>query len=273
VLEDASRCYCVVLHALLEAHEPSAGSSPPDAAGAAARASSQQQGGRGGGGSGGSWPGDTHQQQQQQKQQQQQPPPSAVGAAGDGAAAAPRAQHADAPGAAPLPGRHSSADEGSSLHSWRIGSARKRTLFAGYVSYEQIATFLEGSGPAGRRLLEALVSKGSGAHTQRDRVVMTGPNGVGRCEVAVTKLVQQQQQQQEGGAGGVAGAAQPQQQQQQQRGLLQRAWQAAAGVQQALDALSAVRPGASSGPCSMLCALMTLRLPVGFLAQELLEAV
>jgi hypothetical protein len=203
-------------------------------------------------------------------------------------------QQADADAPAPsLPGRHSSTDESGSS-AWQIGT-HKRTLFAGYVSFQQVQDFMESSSRNGRSLLDGWLKAPKAP--QKDKVVMTGPGGMGRCEVAVTKLEAPAaagaasssgsslatQPQGTGGPGqqqgqGLQGAAQQQQQPQgvgAGQGLLQRGLQrarvVASGVQQALDVLSELQPGPAAS--HMLCALMSLRLPVHFLAQELLAAV
>lgn len=279
VLENVSRCYCVVLHAVLDMHDSTADLQQADlGADMAARLSSQATLNANSTSSG-------HTQHQQPSPVQQQHGTSTSAAA---------TQQADAPDApAPsLPARHSSTDESSG--AWQIGT-HKRTLFAGYVSFQQVQDFIESSNRNGRSLLDGWLKAPKAP--QKDKVVMTGPGGMGRCEVAVTKLEApaaagaasssgsslasqpqgtggpSQQQGQE-----VQGAAQQQQQTQgvgAGQGLLQRGLQrarvVASGVQQALDVLSELQPGPAAS--HMLCALMTLRLPVHFLAQELLAAV
>jgi hypothetical protein len=211
----------------------------------------------------------------------------------------------------------------SSPLGWQIGTQR-RTLFAGYVSYAQILDFMDSSARS-KTLLDALMGSKAG---QQDKVVMTGPGGVGRCEVAVKKVQDSKEQGSRSssfstaggsshrgstsaaadaaqlaaaGAGGshsnsssstgvsrqavgsssggstgeqqAPAAAQQQQQQrpQQQRGLLQRGLQRArmlaSGVQQALSDINS-----NGGGCNMNCAMMLLKLPVSYLARELLDA-
>jgi hypothetical protein len=189
---------------------------------------------------------------------------------------------ADAP--VSLPTHHSSTDDSGS-GAWQIGT-HKRTLFAGYVSFQQILDFMEGSSRTGRSLLDSWLKTPKAP--QKDKVVMTGPGGMGRCEVAVTKtevpgaasnsssssLIGQQGQQQNS-PGAVVGqqlsAGGAERQGLLQRGL-QRARFVATGVQQALDVLSDLQSAGGSAS-HMLCALMTLRLPVHYLVQELLAAV
>jgi hypothetical protein len=164
------------------------------------------------------------------------------------------------------------------------------------VSYAQILQFLDVC--ARNKNVFGGVWMGLSSSEQRDKVVMTGPGGVGRCEVAVTKRQRQQprtaqqqaaqlpQQQQaasssvaiEAGSGRISdSSSNPEQQQQQQqpppgsffqRPLLQRARMLASGLQRALS--NAPNEGPSF---SLLCALMLMRLPVQYLAHELLEAV
>jgi hypothetical protein len=145
---------------------------------------------------------------------------------------------------------------------------------------------MEGNSRNGRSLLDSWLKAPKAP--QKDKVVMTGPGGMGRCEVAVTKTevpgaasnssssLSGQQGQQQSSPGAVVG----QQSsggggEQQRQGLLQRGLQrarvVATGVQQAL-VLSDLQP-AGGGASNMLCALMTLRLPVHYLVQELLAAV
>jgi hypothetical protein len=183
--------------------------------------------------------------------------------------------------------RHHSSTDDSGSGAWQIGT-HKRTLFAAYVSFQQIVDFMVGSSRNGRSLLDSLLKTPKAP--LKDKVVMTGPGGMGRCEVVVTKLDapaappssasssghrHQQQgpavEQQQGAA-----AAGGDQQQRGGGGLLQRGLQrarfVASGVQQALDVLSELQPN-EGGASTMLCALMTLRLPVQYVAQELLAAV
>lgn len=290
VLEDVGRCYCVVLHAILDLQDSST-IDMPDGADVAAHLSTHSKQ-------------DTHSStgntadQQQSLQQQQQATDSVCAATGAAACEQPAPPAAAAAAAAGVGGRSSSTDDGSG--AWKIGT-HKRTLFAGYVSFQQILDFMEGSSSrngTARSLLDALGLKAPKA-PQKDKVIMTGPGGMGRCEVAVTKLERPvtsnsstassagsfaAQQQRGGGGGGAAAADSPAaaaagREQQQQQGLLQRGLQrarvVASGVQQALDVLSELQPSvqAASSTTNMLCALMTLRLPVHHLAQELLAAV
>jgi hypothetical protein len=74
------------------------------------------------------------------------------------------------------------------MANWTIGT-RKRTLFAGFVSHQQIHEFIHSSssnskGQAG--LLGSMLAQV--AKPAKDKVVMTGPGGMGRAEVAITKL-------------------------------------------------------------------------------------
>jgi hypothetical protein len=299
-----------VLHAVLDAHEDTAAADLQPGAelvsDVAARLASQARL-------------DNHssngqpQQQQQESElpQQQQQQPSSNGSSIVGGSGVPATPAAGPDVPVSLPGRHhhSSTDESGSS-AWQIGT-HKRTLFAGYVSFQQILDFMEGSGSSsgrnGRSLLESWLRGSAPKGPHKDKVVMTGPGGMGRCEVAVTKLelpaaaghadssshnssssANGGQQLPQGSGSGTAAAAQNQQQQQQagsvdqqqqRQGLLQRGLQrarvVASGVQQALDVLSELQPagGAGAGRSNMLCALMTLRLPVHYLAQELLAAV
>lgn len=282
VLEDVSRCYCVVLHAVLDMHDDAAADSQQ--ADLAARLSRQTRLDSNGSGTTG----------EQHPQAAPQHHTSNGNASSSGAAAATQQQSeagTTAPAAAPA--RHSSTDESASS-TWQIGT-HKRTLFAGYVSFQQIQDFMDSSSSSrnGRSLLDSWL-KGPKAPL-KDKVVMTGPGGMGRCEVAVTKMEQPpattsgssssssslaaQQGPLQRGAGQQAAvpgdAQQLQQPQGQGQGLLQRGLQrarvVASGVQQALDVLSELQP--SPAASHMLCALMTLRLPVHFLARELLAAV
>lgn len=277
-----SRCYCVVLHAILDTHETTADQT--DVTELAAQLSNQAR---------------LYQDSSsscttsQQQQQQQDAPPQH-----DGSATSTTTHQQQPHPSSTAPARTSSTD-GSSSGAWQIGT-QKRTLFAGYVSFQQILDFMESNSRNGRSLLDSWL-KGPKA-AQKDKVVMTGPGGMGRCEVAVTKMerpapsssssgtasslsAQQQQQQRPSppaanrslqSAGEQLGQAVGLSEQQQQRqGLLQRGLQrarvVASGVQQALDVLSELQP--SGCDVNMLCALMTLRLPAHYLAQELLAAV
>jgi hypothetical protein len=186
---------------------------------------------------------------------------------------------------------HSSTDDSGS-GAWQIGT-HKRTLFAAYVSFQQIVDFMAGSSRNGRSLLDSLLKTPKAP--LKDKVVMTGPGGMGRCEVVVTKLEapaappsstsssgqrHHQQQQQQGmpveQQQGVSADGGDKQRVGVGGGLLQRGLErarfVASGVQQALDVLSELQPN-GGGAATMLCALMTLRLPVHYVAQELLAAV
>ena len=323
------QCYCVVLHAILDdtseqpaeeayadlgalaarlsSHkmaEPSghSNSSSPDpgvpstAAGLAAAAAAHARSA-----AGSPAPGESEPQQQQQQQQ----PPSALSMA--------------------VGGGDDSMD-GSPV-AWKIGT-RKRTLFAGYVSFRQILDFINNSRSG--NLLEAILG-GSGAQT--DKVVMTGPGGTGRAEVAVTKLMGQVRPGSRGasstgngsvggnmggmgrrggsssshgglaadkatdgkqllGGGGAEGSLvdEPGSSSEQEdsgsvqsvksrgslleRGLF-RARQVATGIQKAVAEMNSTGSLASLGQsqCSMQCSLMLLRLPVRYIAREVLEAV
>jgi len=68
---------------------------------------------------------------------------------------------------------------------------QKRSLFSGYVPYAQILQFLDVC--ARNKTVFGGIWQGSVGSQQRDKVVMTGPGAVGRCEVAVTKRQRQQQ--------------------------------------------------------------------------------
>jgi len=271
-----------VLHAILDTHETTADQT--DVTELAAQLSNQAR---------------LHQDSSSitsQQQQQQDAPPQH-----DSRAASTTTHQQQPQPSSTAPARTSSTD-GSSSGAWQIGT-QKRTLFAGYVSFQQILDFMESNSRNGRSLLDSWL-KGPKA-AQKDKVVMTGPGGMGRCEVAVTKMerpapssssgtasslgAQQQQQQRpsppaanrspqsagEQPAGEQPGQAVGLSEQQQRQGLLQRGLQrarvVASGVQQALDVLSELQP--SGCDVNMLCALMTLRLPVHYLAQELLAAV
>lgn len=335
VLEDADKCYCVVLHAVLDSYEQAADHHYPDLA--AAHASSSRQA------SSINASGSSEQLQQPHHQRDNAAGGHAAAlaavasAAADSAAAAAAAAVASAGGAPASPGRPpgaaaaaaassrdnsgGGASTGSPL-SWQIGTQR-RTLFAGYVSYAQILDFMDSSARS-RTLLDALMGSKAG---QQDKVVMTGPGGVGRCEVAVKKVQDSSREQgsrsssfsaaggsSHGGSAAAAGAAgaaaragsshsngsssggaskqalgssgggssgeqqapaaaphPQQQQQQQQRGLLQRGLQRArmlaGGMQQVLSDINS-----GGGGCNMNCALMLLKLPVSYLARELLDA-
>lgn len=142
-----------------------------------------------------------------------------------------------------------------------VPSARRRLLlFAGYVSHAQVDAFLEDSS-RGRGLLGALL-RTRGAAGQQDSVTMTGPGGVGRAEVAVTRVAAPSASP-NNGSGAVAGA----------QGLLQRARALAAGVQQALadgQPSQSVSDGTPTTISSLVCAMMLLRLPTQHVARELL---
>lgn len=268
MLEGADRCYCVVLYAILDSFEnTAAGGSDPGSDRFPASFNSSRQ------------------PASQASIQPQQKANNASRVADTSQAAGPEASIASsaiAEGAQAVD--NSTADDGSG--TWQIGTHR-RTLFAGYVSYTQILDFLNSS-RSNRTLFDAFWSGKSSS--QQDKVVMTGPGGVGRCEVAVKKMIMikddmvavNSQQAGEsmnmaaataavsgsnssiGRQVEVAAAAK-------QKGLLQiglnRARGFAAGVQQAL---SDVTP--DNGCVNMQCALMLLKLPVDFLARELLNA-
>ncbi|KAF6250398.1 hypothetical protein COO60DRAFT_1647137 [Scenedesmus sp. NREL 46B-D3] len=334
VLEDADKCYCVVLHAVLDSYEQAA-DRYPDLEGMHTPSSKQAS----------SANEDITNERHEQAQKQQDGAAggqaaalaAAASAAADSAAASAAAavasagniaaQHSRQPGtaaaaAAAVNSRDNSGGgaSASSPLSWQIGTQR-RTLFAGYVSYAQILEFMDSSARS-RTLLDALMGSKAG---QQDKVVMTGPGGVGRCEVAVKKVQDSKEQasrsssssaaggSNHGGSAAAAAAAaeansshshssssggmnkqavgssgggssreqqasaathpqvQQQKQQQQQRGLLQRGLQRArvlaSGVQQALSDLNS-----SGGSCNMNCAMMLLKLPVSYLARELLDA-
>lgn len=267
-----SKCYCVVLHAVLDMHDSSA-DLQPDLTDVTARLSSQ-----------------THisasniSSAQQEPQQQQQQTVGVSQPSSNGSSSTRPPPDADAP--VSLPAHHSSTDESGS-GAWQIGT-HKRTLFAGYVSFQQILDFMEGNSRNGRSLLDSWLKAPKAP--QKDKVVMTGPGGMGRCEVAVTKtevpgattnsssssLSGQQMQQQSSPGAAVGQQSSGGGGEQQRQGLLQRGLQrarfVATGVQQALDVLSDLQPAGGSAS-NMACALMTLRLPVHYLVQELLAAV
>ncbi|KAF8071144.1 hypothetical protein HT031_001226 [Scenedesmus sp. PABB004] len=150
----------------------------------------------------------------------------------------------------------------------QAAAAAARTLFAGYVSYGQICDFV-GAGGRGRGLLGGLLGRARGA----DKVVMTGPGGVGRCEVAVTPREAPAGGGGGGGAGGEAGGAAQLEPARSTppKGLLQRARLLASGVQQALSDAGGGGAGGGGGGGSMMCALMLMRLPASFVARELLD--
>lgn len=177
---------------------------------------------------------------------------------------------------------HGSSRGGSgdgSQAEWQI-STRKRTLFAGYVSFAQIQDFLAGS--RNKSIFDLL---GSGNSTHKDKVIMTGPGGVGRAEVAVAKLdrgalvsadqhatsSQPAALQQDGSSGSnpVLQGVQQQQGSLPRQGFLSRARQMASGLQKAVADLNGSVGGVPN--CKMQCALMLLKLPVTYLAQELLD--
>lgn len=300
VLEDADKCYCVVLHAILGSYDHAAEPYPELGAEALHISSSKQA---------------------STSRQQQHPLDTVLGsgtgstgigtgigdgrqaAGGDSAGAQPPSAVAVAAGGAGSREGSGAGASGSPM-GWQIGT-RRRTLFAGYVSYSQILDFLESSARS-KSLLDTLMGSKAG---QQDKVVMTGPGGVGRCEVAVTTLEQNSRSnsgtpsgsQHSGAASDAAAAAKlssdggnggssssgggsgstavhpqqqasiPQQQRQQPRGFLQRSLQQArtlaSGVQQALSDIN------SGAACNMMCAMMLLKLPVSYLARELLDAV
>lgn len=252
MLEDADRCYCVVLHAILDhdnqpAADPEIGAAPASTASTgaavAAGASRSQQ--------------HSHNVDCHTTITSNQTALAAAATAGDA-------------------GRTNNGDE--SPKSWQIGT-RRRTLFAGYVSYGQILDFIDTNSRYTTLINAFWGAKGP----QQDKVVMTGPGGVGRCEVAVKKVAQQPST---GGlsmarpasAGGssdkplrIETSEATAVQQHQQRGLLQKglhkARSFASGVQQALSDVSM-----ESTSYNTQCALMLLKLPVTFLATELLKA-
>jgi hypothetical protein len=208
--------------------------------------------------------------------------------------------------------------------AWKIGT-RKRTLFAGYVSFKQILDFVSNSRSG--NLLEAILG---GAGAQTDKVVMTGPGGTGRAEVAVTKLMKAGRPLSRGASstgngsvggrndgcgsshGGVAtdkaadlkqvlgsgtgdgssleepssssteqvdaSTGQSGRSGQQRGSLLERglfrARQVATGIQRAVAEMNATGSLSALGQtqCSMQCALMLLKLPVRYIAREVLEA-
>jgi hypothetical protein len=263
VLSEPEHCYCVVLHALLDgcgagsgggAWRPSAEGS--EAAGLAVQQQQQEQQQE-----------QEQQENQQQEQRQQQQQAGTSGAEG-------RAVSTSGGGGG---GGGSSASDAPG-DAWRIGT-RRRCLFAGYVSYEQIVDFIAQSRGPTRNLLDALL--GPQPNGGKDRVVMTGPGGVGRAEVAVTRLAETPAARSGGGdasggaaasgggkgsSGGLADAQeQPPQQQRQEPGgsggsgggalgvggLLQRGFMrarlVASGLQKALEAEFAGGPAAAGG--------------------------
>jgi hypothetical protein len=331
VLEDADKCYCVVLHAVLDSYDHAADHHYPDLEAAHAQSSRQASSANANAtGSNGQLQQPHHQRGDTAGGETAALAAVASSSAGSAAAAA-AAAVASAGGAPASPSRHQGAaaaansrdnsgggaSAGSPL-GWQIGTQR-RTLFAGYVSYAQILEFMDSSARS-KTLLDALMGSKAG---QQDKVVMTGPGGVGRCEVAVKKVQDGSTEQgsrsssfsaaggsshggsaaadtaaaaaragsshsrssSSGGAskqavgssgGGSSSelqvpAAAPHPQQQQQRGLLQcgmqRARMLASGMQQVLSDING-----GGGSCNMNCALMLLKLPVSYLARELLDA-
>jgi hypothetical protein len=214
---------------------------------------------------------------------------TATDGGGDSAAAGPGSAAAAAAAAALGVASPTASDAAGSLPgspaAWQIGT-RKRTLFAGFVSYGQILEFMAGNRKGG--LVSSILGGGGGP--QKDKVVMTGPGGTGRAEVAVVKLERAAPPGADAGgaAGGSAGGglyrsnsssstgggagAGPQPDGgggNRLGGLLQRARQLAVGVQKAISDMDTP---AGVARCNMQCALMQLKLPVSYLAQELLEA-
>ncbi|KAI8473865.1 MAG: hypothetical protein J3K34DRAFT_518589, partial [Monoraphidium minutum] len=181
-------------------------------------------GGSSSGGAGGAGAGPDVMEEQQQRQEQQQqgavaggsgretlpsgPAPirtASAAVAAASSAAGSSSGGAAAPGAGPGPPSAAGSGGGAAAASpggWRIGT-RQRCLFAGYVSYEQIVEFIAQSRGPARNLLDALLG-GAAPPSGRDKVVMTGPGGVGRAEVAVTRVAEAQ-----GGGGGGGGGRAP----------------------------------------------------------------
>jgi hypothetical protein len=339
-LSDPDHCYCVVLHALLDAEGPCAGAGAPPSplcdyervtalAAEAARArgsgggggasssggidgsggggggggvsssgsgggdcgcSSSGGGGRAGGTSGGGSrperPGSSTSGGRLEEQQQTGPPdlPAALapirttsarapGVSANGTSSAPASaeQHQHQQPRLPPPLGASSGGgslpDGASPSAWRIGT-RQRCLFAGYVSYDQIVNFIAASRGPGRGLLEALL--GPSGDAARDKVVMTGPGGVGRAEVAVKRMAAGEGGD-DGGGGGEGGGG---------SSLLQRGLRGARAVASGITKALAVEGAGGGGGAArgggawcVQCALMMLRLPVDHLAQEVLEGV
>ncbi len=312
VLHEAEHCYCVVLHAMLDdygaaapqAHDDfsypdletltarltssrSAATAVSDASTqAASNTAAQPQGPATSSGMPDTGKSGEQLQQQQagtsSSSHQLQAPVSAAGPSlrlpsivGSSAAAAePGEPSASGDGTSssssrPPPMLPGTISDDASPMAWQIGT-RKRTLFAGYVGFVQLVDFMAGNRQRG--LLGAILGGGPAA-PQKDKVIMTGPGGTGRAEVAVTKVEQ---------TAGVSGdqqvqSEQRQQQQQQQQsdgssrgpGWLMRARQVASGLQKAVTQAA---PGGLPA-CKMQCSLMLLKLPVSYLAQELLDSI
>jgi len=318
VLHDPDHCYCVVLHAVLDDYAGGGSEGGPmtplcdvDDRALSTRLSS---GGGAFGSVGGAGMGAEHAQhggaaglaaaaEQQQQQQAELPPlpaaPSPIRTASGltsstatatanttTAAAAAAADPARAPSSAGGAGGSHPGDAtaaGGSPSAWRI-TTRQRCLFAGYVSYEQIVAFIAHSRGPARNLLETIL--GSPPEGAKDKVVMTGPGGVGRAEVAVTRLEPGSEATSNAtgsaaaAANGGKGSAWPAAPQAAAGGggggggLLQRGFSRARQVATGLHkVLTADGGGAAEGPWNVRCALMMLRLPVEHLAREVLEGV
>ena len=141
---------------------------------------------------------------------------------------------------------------GSITEEWSI-STRRKVLFAGYVSYTQIMDFMNANHQ--RSILNALLGAASASSITPniDKVLMSGPGGIGRAEVAVTKK------------SWLSATGQT-------RGLniFARAKQLASGIHRT------VRDGPVEGQqqgtnASITCALMLLTLPVNALVLEILD--
>lgn len=245
VLHHPSECYCVVLHVVVEEstgrlpHPPA----PPDLHTLAARLKGLHTG--------------------DPRHVRHLSAPMALGSTADVTG-----QGHDSPVAlnnpnASVPSTPASPASVQSPTTWQI-STRRRTLFAGFVSHEQIVDFIRAHNH--QSLVETFFGGGAGGQ-KASKVVMSGPGGIGRAEVAVTRLPQAS----ETSYGPGPSSSNPQELEK-PSGIL--GWGMARARQVLNKAKAEVQHAAMEvRSCPRIqCALMLLQLPVDYLVKEILEA-